>query len=290
MPICLRFGRISRFGITAYQGAIAVSFLSLVAVGCCLSQSTKPIALSGPDSGVVIPRPTGTLGQSDALALAELKANITAASALNWSGMQGTGTISYGPQGSESYPVTLSYGKGHRFRLDVQTTKGVESTRIDGLDGKLRASDGRIATLDPDSALAGIFPFELPFVAAIPNAGYSIIDHGSVNVGTASLHRITLELGSVGLNPATKKRNTSAVDFYFDPASHLLVKSAAYGYMAGSTRARFLTVVSYSDYRPVGTTLIPFHFVETIEGQLSRVVQLSSVQLNPSVSSAYFEF
>jgi hypothetical protein len=94
----------------------------------------------------------------------------------------------------------------------------------------------------------------------------------------------------IGNDPVTNKRNTVAIDFYFDPKSHLLIKSATSGSTDGDKRVHCLTVVTYSDYRIVNTSLIPFRYTETVDGGISRILQLSSVQLSPALGTAYFEF
>ena len=79
-------------------------------------------------------------------------------------------------------------------------------------------------------------------------------------------------------------------DFYFDPTSHLLIKSVCPVLMGAGHPVTFLSVVTYSDYRKVGTAMIPFRYTETLNGQLYRTLQLSGVQLSPDLTSQYFQF
>lgn len=240
------------------------------------------------DADVPIPASTGILDQQEAGALAELAGHQTAVGSSTWSGMQATGTIIYAGQNSPAYAATFSSLGSDMYRPDLQTSKGQTSTRIHGLMGKMQGGDMQVSPMDPNAALAGLFPFAL--LRSTEFQATTLIDHGLTNIGGVELHRITLERASLGNNPVTKARNTLATDFYFDPTSHLLVKSAAFAPTDSNTRSRSLTVVTYGDYRTVGSSLVPFRYTETIAGQAALTLQLSNVQLNPALNSTYFEF
>ena len=69
-----------------------------------------------------------------------------------------------------------------------------------------------------------------------------------------------------------------------------LAKSASSSFIAVGHSAKFLRVVTYSDYRKVGTAMVPFRYDESMDGQQYWVVQLSDVQLNPVLDATYFQF
>jgi hypothetical protein len=242
------------------------------------------------DSTVFSPEPAATLGQKDEAAVAELTANISVLSGgSRWVGMQGTGTITYGTDSTQN-SVTLSNLGADRFRLDTQTPGGVESIRIDRRIGKIQFENGPVSVLNPDTAILGIFPFEIAQRAASPGKNVALLDRGTTSSDGRSLHRVALEMPSVIGNPATKSQKTLPVDLYFDPATHLLVKSVCYVLIPGGRQVPFLSVVTYSDYRSVGASVVPFHYSESLNGQPYRTVQLTSVQLNPTLSATYFQF
>ena len=155
--------------------------------------------------------------------------------------------------------------------------------------GQLQKPDGTLSTLPVDVALAGIFPFESPRRARFPEDSTSLIDHGMITLGAANLHRVTIEEKSVGIS-SSARANTVLTDFYFDSSSHLLVKSATFVPVPGARNVRFLFVTTYSDYRVVGTTLVPFRFEQTMDGQPLETLQLTTVTLAPTLASAYFRF
>ncbi len=204
--------------------------------------------------------------------------------------MQGTGQIVYGTKDPTTYDATLSMIGSDRFRLDAQTNKGEMSIRISGRVGKIQGSGASSSTIPPETAAIGIFPFGLVRMAHFPGRETSLIDHGLIAEDGVELHRITVQIASIGRDPATKSRRTIPMDLYFDPTSHLLAKSASSGFIAEGHSARFLRVVTYSDYRKVGTSMVPFRYSESMDGQQYWVLQLSDVQLNPSFDATYFQF
>ncbi|MCU1252892.1 MAG: hypothetical protein JWQ49_5921 [Edaphobacter sp.] len=69
-----------------------------------------------------------------------------------------------------------------------------------------------------------------------------------------------------------------------------LPKSASSGFIAVGHSAKCLRVVTYSDYRKVGTSMVPFRYDESMDGQQYWVLQLSDVRLNPVFDATYFQF
>jgi hypothetical protein len=204
--------------------------------------------------------------------------------------MQGTGTITYGSQDPTGYSASLSNLGADRFRLDVQTKKGLESVRIDGRGGKVQSTDGKISLIPSDVASLAIFPFELPRVRNLHGGLATLHDRGLVLIGGVQLHRITYESQTLDLPLKGRTQPTSSIYMYFDPATHLLIKTASLVHLPQSRPVGFLSVVTYGDYRKVDGVLIPFRYSETVEGELCRTLQLSDVQLNPGLDSTYFDF
>jgi hypothetical protein len=226
-----------------------------------------------------MPTASGVLGQIDPAALAEVQDHLLVVGSSPWIGMQGTGEITYARQDPTLYAATLSNMGFNSFRLDAQSKKGQMSIRIHRGLGEIQSSDGTILTIPSETAVLGLFPFERLRAANFPEPDTSLIDHGLVTVDGVELHRITFE-----------SKTTNATDLYFDPSTHLLVKTANAVFMDSARRATFLSVVTYGDYRKVGAILIPFSYAETIEGEQYRTLRLSDVQLNPGLTSSYFSF
>jgi hypothetical protein len=268
---------------------LRVHVLCLLIPTMCFAQSTQRRHPGTLDTDVPIPTPTGVLARYDSAAIAELKAHGAAVGAGSWTGMQATGSITFGTDPT-SYSATLTNLGSDKYRLDVQTDKGQESIRVDGHGARIQSANGKTSRLASDVALAGIFPFELPRSADPHNPRTAWLDRGLVSMGGLSLHRISFESGTLDTSPGLKNEPTVVVDMYFDPTTHLLQKTASLLHLAPGHPATFLNITTYGDYRSVDGVLVPFRYTETVEGEPSRTLQLSNVALGPSLSSASFDF
>jgi hypothetical protein len=255
-----------------------------------LAQTPESGVLGPLDSGVAAPVSTGILRKVDPLATAELAAHIAATGDVSrWAGFQGTGIMTFGAD-SRQYQTTLTSSGSEEFRLDVQAAQGTESTRIERFSGKTQYPDGTTVSMPTQSAAVGFFPFSILRTPHFPASITSLHDYGVLSIGSTELHRVAYEFPTVGRNPRIKGPQTAVIDFYFDPATHLLVKSAAQVFIPGARQVPFTSVVTYSDYRLVGGSKIPFHYVESLDGQLYRTLQLSSAVVDPSVNHPFFQF
>ncbi len=254
------------------------------------AQSAQTRSYGPFDKGVAFPSKTGILGQRDGTALSEIVEHLKVVGASSWTGMQGTGQITYGSEDSTAYSATLSILGTTGSRLDGQTSKGQLSIRINGRYGKIQEADGRLYPIVADTAASGIFQFELPRLADFPDSTASLLDRGSCSVDGRAFHRLTYEFPTTGIKATTHKRDTVATDLYFDPTTHLLVKSANSIHIDGARNTDFLRVITYDDYRKVGDSMIPFRFTQTLDGQKQWTLQLSEVQLNPALKTTFFEF
>jgi len=231
-------------------------------------------------AAIPIPAATNKLGQLDSPALSEMLAHLKVVGTAPWSGLQGSGMITYGSD-QNSYSATLTIVGSRKSRLDVQTPTGIISSRINNRLGNIQQPDGKMFPLAPEIAASGILQFELPRLADLQTRS-SVLDHGVTVIDGMSLHRVTIE------QPLTPRKNI-ATDLYFDPQTHLLVKTANAIRPDGS-QSDLLRVITYGDYRPVDGVMIPFLYTQVLDGQKQWTIKLSEVRLNPTLQSNYFEF
>jgi hypothetical protein len=113
-----------------------------------------------------------------------------------------------------------------------------------------------------------------------------------VSVSGNSLHRITFEAPvlSSQASVTTTRENVSLVDLYFDPGTHLLLKSVASVRLDSKDRAYYLQAITYGDYRQVAGVMIPHSFTQTLNGQRQWTLQLTNPRVSPVVDSSYFHF
>lgn len=260
----------------------------LGAVGTALSFAAY--CQSAPSSlDIPLPTASGVLGRADAGASAELIAHLKAVGLSPWTGMQGTGQIAYGNDPA-TYSATLTIIGSTEFRLDAGTERGQFSMRIDGSRGEIQEADGRRTLILPNTAASGLVQFQLLRQADFPNPKTSLLDRGIVTVKNQALHRLTYEFPAVVAALPMQKQQTIAADLYFDPMTHLLVKSANTIRINGAGNHDFLREITYEDYRQVGSSMIPFRYTETLNGQKLWTLQFSDVQLSPNLQTTYFEF
>src|ERR1035437_2561897 len=179
------------------------------------------------DADITIPDNTGVLGEQDPGAIAELKAHIAAIGQGLWGGMQGRGTITYGTHDPTGYDATISKLGANKSRLDAQTKKGLESIRVDGRIGMIQGVDSKISLIPSDAASLAIFPFELPRVEGLQGGQASLHDRGLVLIDGVGLHRITYETPTLDLPSKSQANETTSIDLYLDPVTHLLIKTAS---------------------------------------------------------------
>ena len=267
-------------GLSPFTNVIVRAFCTcafvLVLVSASQCQSTARYNPGLLDHDVPIPAAVVKSGQIDPMALSEIASHLKAVGAGPWIGMQGTGTITWGNDAT-NYDATLTALGASRFRLDAQTVNGPMSIRIERNAGNIQRPDGTRAQLPPMTAASGLVQFEVPRLANL--SVFSLVDHGLVAVQGVQLHRITVS-----------SKASNVIDMYFDPTSHLLVKTATAIALGGMRNTSLLRVVTYADYRAVGSSLIPFRYIETLGGQPQWTLQLSSAQTDPTLNEQYFQF
>ena len=247
--------------------------------------------LGAEDGDLVVPGPVLTTVQKDSSALQTIAAFVSAVNGGGWSEMQATGTLTAPGATAEQYPATLTIQNGTSFRLDVNTPEGLRSTRIHGRVGRILESNGVKHSLPAATALVGLFAFPKLMMTTFPSTQTSVIDQGTIVVDGKSLLRVTVqEPVSPETTPQPANVQTNVIDLYFDPATHLLLKSVASVQLNTADRARYMQAVTYSDYQNVDGMLLPFATSQTLNGQRQWSLQLTNVQLNSSVDTSLFTF
>ncbi len=247
------------------------------------------------DQGIVLPQPMPLSGRQDAAALIELRAYRTAVGAGTWTDMVGKGNLTTGGAnavpGNDADPATLWILGHNGFRLDVQKQKGLSSVRMDGTYGIAQHEDGKIKPMDARDAVTGLLAFPSLFEANFPTAQTMLTDQGFATVDGTTLRRISVETSwPDGETDASGASMTAVTDLYFDPQTHLLIKSATAVLGSDVSPEQYLRVVTYGDYRATDGMQIPYRYSETLNGQSLWTLQLSHIQLNQGLSQASFHF
>ena len=281
-----------------YSLCIALSSLAIstAVVGTVSGQeatdglSSMTRVLGPKDGDVAVPSLLLPLGSLDAVALQAILDFIKSINGGNWRGMQGAGTLT-GPDQKTTSQATLTVLGGDDYRLDVSAQEGQTSLRIQGVSGQVLESDGSSHGLPAETAAQGLLALPKLLASSFPGTQTSVLDRGLVSIGSGMLHRITIE------NPLDSTATTvsaadqiSVIDLYFDPASHLLIKSVSLAQLNSMDRDRYVKAITYSNYQTVNNVLLPLTLSQTLNGQLQWSFQLTDVHLQPAVDAHYFQF
>jgi hypothetical protein len=244
------------------------------------------------DGDVSIPKLILPLGRKDASALQEVISFLKKVNGAAWNGMQATGSLtSSNGRSPEQSAAILTMESGDSIRLDVDSAEGKRSIRIKGSTGQIVESNGNKHYLPVATARAGYIVFPKLMTATFPTEQTSIIDGSLTTIDGKQLHRITIEEPAFAGETSSSPDQISTTDLYFDPATDLLIKSVSSIQIDSADRQRYLQVVTYSDYRLVDDALLlPFAYVQTLNGQRQWAFQATSIQLQPSISASYFSF
>lgn len=244
------------------------------------------------DQEIAVPKFVPVTGNKDTTALQTIQAFLTAVSAASWPGIQATGTFTNaGSSQAAPQPATLTIAGGDNFRLDVNTPAGTLSVRIYGKFEEVQEPDGTKRSIPFLASVAGLLAFpKLLQASGLAPDSVTILDDGMITVSGENLHRITVETPVNPSGPKPSSANTSVMDLYFDPASHLLIKSAVAVPISWSDPERYLEVTTYGDYQTANGILLPHTCSLTMNGQPEWVLQLESIQPLPSLTSTYFHF
>lgn len=261
------------------------------------AQTAKPSTIRpAVDQGVAFPplQPLLTVRQ-DPTALAIVRSYQKAVGNAAWADMEATGEMI--PEALRSagetpgQDATLWISGQQRYRVDVQTPKGAISIRMDGVYGAMQPPGGHIIPMDARDAVTGLVAFPQFEGAAFPAGNASLIDRGTVPVDGTKLQRVTAEVP--WMDSAAKDQPQSGVsitDLYFDPTTHLLIKSANVLQGTDPGLSRDIKVITYGDYRTVDGVQIPFLLSESLNGKRIWTLHLSRVQFRRGMSEVNFRF
>jgi hypothetical protein len=276
--------------IGSLAAILAIAFVCLPAPQRASAQATR---VYGPEDRDVPMPSTGIVAStSDQAAQGLLQSYLQAAGAGQWQGIQATGTITYAgneapPQGS----ATLTITRDGLTRLDVTNSLGNTSLRIRGAGGAFQDVSGKQHRLPPRNARAGLLAY-----VSLLSPGFATEQGLHLAAGTLQLDGRSLSKLSV-MRPVAERQASSraqgdviVTDIYFSPDTHLPYKSVDLVGALDLSPQRYVRVITYEDYREVEGVQLPFRYTETINGQRSWVLQLTTAQPQTQNDPAYFVF
>jgi hypothetical protein len=262
---------------------VLVIALMLAVVSAIAQQSTQPLA----QAPLRDPSAVALLQQ----AIAAGGGSVTLGSVQDFTGL---GSITYYWAGTEvKAPVTLR-GRGvQEFRLDANMPEGTKSWVVSYGQGSLQEPLGEKTSIPFSNSwnLGNLSAPQLALLAALNDSATSIVQIASPAVGNRQVYDLRLQkVFPTKDDPTGQLSKWSAKDFLIDPATFTIVATQDVEFSNDSPRHSFKHQLAFSDYRSVNGVLLPFAIAETIEGQQTWSIQLSSITLNIGLTDSIFQF
>ena len=204
----------------------------------------------------------------------------------------GTGNITYNWAGEQvQAPVTVRGMGISNFRVDSTLPNGTRTFAAGGYSGVLIAPDG---SRQPTSAYnlftAGSLTFPYVRIAAtLADSTTSISFVGTVSVNGQSVYQIHFV---PALDPAIATNSTlqglGAFDLYVDPPSLLVTELVETIYSGSNFRTKLSHEIDFANYQTAGTVRVPFIITETVNGQQTWSITLSSMTFDSGLTTAEF--
>jgi hypothetical protein len=245
------------------------------------------------DRESTFPKAEGVPGQKDPEALSLVSMYLSASGSSPWTGFDAIGTMTVGEGSSQrQIRATFSVGQRNRYRLDVTTPLGIRSVRINGTIGAVQQEDGKTFNLPAASVGAGLIPLPPTLENAAKDSRDSLLDGGLVKLDGTKLHKITFVRPLFLRSSQTSHQlaDPLVTALFFDPTTHLLVKSVDAILLDTASQTQHLRVITYGDFRSIGGYNIPFRYRETVDGRLSWILELTNVTVATNHEAAYFQF
>ncbi|MGC2829402.1 MAG: hypothetical protein WB994_07170 [Candidatus Acidiferrum sp.] len=205
----------------------------------------------------------------------------------------GSGTITNYWAGAEvKAPVTLRSKGPQECRLDANLPEGTKSWAVSYGQGSLQEPSGEKTSIPFSNSwnLGYLSAPQLAFLAALNDSSISVVQVTQPIIGNRQVYDIRLQKSFANQDdPTGELSKWTTKDYFVDPTTLTIVATQDAAYSNDSPRHSFKHQVAFSDYRSVNGVLFPFAIAETIEGQQTWSIQLSSITLNNGLTDSIFQ-
>lgn len=199
------------------------------------------------------------------------------------------------PEGSaDSQAISVLVRGLYDVRFEIAHQDGrtqLVVTRAGG-KGALRDVTGRVTKITRNTRAGTEVPFlPLPGMLAdlLASAG-TIADLGIDTVGGRTVHHVVISRQFPrGNDPDGTMTARSTVDIFIDSENFLILKL---GHTAAdlSGRRSITRTVTFTDYRPVNGAMVPFLITESLDGQKTWSIIVSSIDFSSKFQDTDFQF
>ena len=223
----------------------------------------------------------------DPQALALLAQCGTAMGAASIQDSYATGTLTTDDPATPAEPIT-SQTKGAAERLDISSANGTQTYVLNG--GSSWAVRENTKELVPYALSAYHRPEHSPSLACVldvGNSNMSFVYVGQEKFLNTTVHHIRIFV------PAPADDNTdsliSEINVFIDTGTLIVLKTEGYVFDPEAYQNHSVWATYYSDYRTVGTALMPFHIENYLDGHKVRDVKFNSAQINAGIADTEFQ-
>ena len=201
--------------------------------------------------------------------------------------MSATGTLTTADPEAQAAQITIE-NKGAAERMDIASSGDAQTYVLNG-GNSWSVRQGKQAGL-PYALVAYNRPEHAPVTACTqdiqnPNMSFAYVGQEKFQNGLVEHVRISL--------PPNKDDNLdsliSELDVFLDTQTSVVLKTERFVFDPEAYQNHSVWATQYSDYRVVGTVLMPFHIENFLDGQKVRDVSFSSVQVNVGVPESQFQ-
>jgi len=199
------------------------------------------------------------------------------------------------PQGTaDSQAIRVLVRGLYDLRFEIAHQDGsthLVVTRAGG-KGALRDAAGRVTKITRNARAGTEVPFlPLPGMLAelLAYAG-TITDLGIDTMGGRTVHHVVISRQfPQGSDPDGTMTARSTVDIFIDSENFLIVRL---GHAAAdlSGKRSIARTVTFADYRPVNGAMVPFLITESLDGQKTWSIAVSSIDFNRKCQDTDFQF
>jgi hypothetical protein len=206
----------------------------------------------------------------------------------------GSITFSWGGASVQGTATIKSRGTA-QFRMDSQVPDGTWSFIVNNGAGVLSLPDGTGSGIAYQNTLnAGNLTLPLLSVfGALQDTTITIIDDGLVPLGSGQAQKITIRQNLPSSSDPTRQLSADTKrDYFFDPSSFLLLQVQDAFHSGHNTAANnnVQHVIGFSNYRSINGILVPFSISESVAGQSTWSIALTSITFSIGLTDSAFRF
>jgi hypothetical protein len=204
----------------------------------------------------------------------------------------GTGTITYNWANEPVQAAATVQSMGvNTLRVDSNLNTGTQTWALDRMAGVFIAPSGtrRNASFYNLATAGGLTFPALRLVSILQSTATTVTYVGQVTRNGTTAYQVHCVLpANASTPPAPNLPAFGAFDLFIDATSLLVVSLQETAYAESNFQVSFLHEIDFSNYQTVGGVAVPFAIAESIGGQRTWSLSLSSLSFNSGLTEAVF--